>query len=44
MPSALQNSDERFRVHIADKDYTIAPRRTLLATEQWVLMTFSLQS
>ncbi len=44
IPSALQDTDERFRVHIAGKDYTIAPRRTLLATEQWALITFSLPS
>ena len=44
IPAALQGCDERFRVHIAGQIYTIAPSRTLLTTEQWLLITFSLQT
>ena len=42
IPAALLGSDEQFRVQIAGQAYTITPRRTLLATEQWLLITFNL--
>jgi len=44
VPAILLGSDERFRVQIDGQAYTIAPRRTILTTEQWLLMTFILQS
>ncbi len=43
VPAALREADDRFRVQIAGQAYTIAMRRCLIATEHWLLITFSLE-